>query len=249
MLLNSTIENLETTKHTTGTSQRTAALVTGISLMLMMVLAMFATFFVLDGLIEPGNAAVTAENLVNNEVLVRLGIFSLVIVIILDIIVAWSLTIFLQPINWSLSLLGGWLRLAYASIFFVALISLVNAFNLLADGAGARLFEADQVPSQMMLSINSFYAGWDAGLLIFGLHLIVVGYLVFKSGNMPRLLGVLVMICGAGYMIDTAILVLIPNLGVSLSVVTFIGEILLGIWLLVKGLQAKAWEDGMLKFD
>jgi hypothetical protein len=247
MVINSMIEELETTKQSTGTSQRTAALVTGISLLLMMVLAMFSTFFVIEGLIVPGDATLTAENIVNNEILVRLGIFSLMIVIILDIIVAWSLTIVLRPVNWSLSLLGGWFRLVYAAIFFVALVSLVNAFNLVTDGTSAGLFEGDQVTSQMMLSLNSFNAGWDAGLIIFGLHLIVVGYLVFKSGNMPRLLGLLVIICGAGYMIDTFILILMPNLGVTLSLVTFIGEILLGIWLLVKGLQAKAWEGGVLK--
>jgi hypothetical protein len=247
MVLNSTIEGLETTKQTSGTSQRTAALVTGVSLLLMAVLAMFANFFVIEGLVVPGNAAVTAENILNNEAVMRWGIFSLLLVIILDIIVAWSLTIFLRPVNWGLSLLGGWFRLVYAAIFFVALISLVNALNLLTGAAGAGLFEADQVPSQMMLELNSFSAGWDAGLAIFGLHLIIVGYLIFKAGNMPKILGLLVLISGAGYTIDTFTALLMPDFGVSLSLFTFFGELLLAIWLLVKGLQAKAWEEGALK--
>ncbi|MFL7837884.1 MAG: DUF4386 domain-containing protein [Candidatus Promineifilaceae bacterium] len=247
MVLNSTIEGLETIKHATGTSQRTAALITGISLLLMTVLAMFANFFVIEGLIVPGNAALTAENILNNEALLRWGIFSLMLVIILDIIVAWSLTVFLRPVNWSLSLLGGWFRLVYSAIFFVALVSLVNGFNLVTAAAGAGLFTAEQVPAQMMLAINSFSAGWDAGLAIFGLHLVIVGYLIFKSGNMPKILGLLVIICGAGYTIDTFTALLIPDFGISLSLFTFFGEILLAIWLLVKGLQAKAWENGMLK--
>jgi len=241
------IEEMEITERVAGTSQRTAALVVGVSLLIMMVFAIFANFMVIDNLVVPGDAATTAENILANEGQFRMGIASFMIVIILDVIVAWGLYIFLRPVDWTLSLLGGWLRLVYSAIFFVALISLVNALGLLTDANNAALFEADQLPSQVMLSLNSFTAGWNAGLVIFGLHLVVVGYLIFKSGNMPRILGILVIIAGLGYTIDTFTALLLPEFNVTLSLFTFIGEPLLGIWLLVKGLRAKEWEDGTLK--
>jgi hypothetical protein len=247
MILNSTQIELETTKVTKGSSQRTAALVAGVGLVLMLFFAMFGTFFVLDSLIIPGDAATTAENIVNNEQLFRMGIASIIIVIILDVIVAWGLYVFLRPVNWSLSLLGGWFRLVYSAIFFVALINLVNALALLTDADSSALFAADQMPSQVMLSLNAFYAGWDAGLVIFGLHLVIVGYLVFTSGNMPRVLGLLVIIAGLGYTIDTFSALLLPGFGVTLSMFTFIGEVLLGLWLLFKGVRADEWEEGTLK--
>ena len=247
MSLNSTLKELETVNHVTGTSQRTAALVVGIGLLLMTVFAIFGTSFALDTLVVAGDTASTVENILNNENLFRMGIFSIMIVIILDVIVAWGLYVFLRPVNWSLSLLGGWFRLVYSAIFFVALISLVNALGLLTDANNAALFAADQLPSQVMLSLNSFYAGWDAGLAIFGLHLVIVGYLIFKSGNMPRILGLLVLIAGLGYTLDTFIALLLPQVNVTLSLFTFIGELLLAIWLLVKGLRAKEWQEGALK--
>ena len=247
MTIDRKVEEMETANRVPGTSQRTAALVVGVSLLLMMVFAIFGTSFALDTLVVPGDAATTAENILNNEQLFRMGIFSIMIVIILDVIVAWGLYVFLRPVNWSLSLLGGWFRLVYSAIFFVALISLVNALGLLTDVNNAALFEAGQLPSQVMLSLNSYYAGWDAGLAIFGLHLVIAGYLIFKSGNMPRILGLLVIIAGLGYTLDTFIALLLPQVNVTLSLFTFIGEVLLAIWLLVKGLRAKEWQEGALK--
>jgi hypothetical protein len=232
---------------TTGTSQRTAALVAGSGLLLMAVFAIFANALVLENLIVPGDAATTADNILANEALFRIGILSLMIVIILDVIVAWGLYIFLRPVNWSLSLLGGWFRLVYSTIFFIALVSLVNVLGLLTDANSAALFTAEQIPSQVMLSLNGFYAGWDAGLAIFGLHLGIVGYLIFKSGNMPKVLGLLVIIAGLGYTIDTVTALMLPSFGVTLSLFTFIGEVLLALWLLIKGFQSGAWEDGFLK--
>jgi hypothetical protein len=215
MILNSTHNDLEITMVTTGTSQRTAALAAGVGLVLMLFFAMFGTFFVLDSLVIPGDAATTVENIMNNEQLFRMGIASIIIVIILDVIVAWGLYVFLRPVNWSLSLFGGWFRLVYSAIFFVALIDLVNALGLLTDSNSTLLFAADQIPSQVMLSLNAFYAGWDAGLVIFGLHLVIVGYLVLTSGNMPRVLGLLVIIAGLGYTIDTFSALLLPGFGVT----------------------------------
>ena len=64
---------------------------------------------------------------------------------------------------------------------------------------------------------------------------------------MPRILGLLVLIAGLGYTLDTFIALLLPQVNVTLSLFTFIGEVLLAIWLLVKGLRAKEWQDGALK--
>jgi hypothetical protein len=75
-------------------------------LLLMSILAIFANFFVLEGLIIPGDAATTANNIIANELLFRGGISSFIIVLILDVLVAWALYILLKPVNKNLALLA-----------------------------------------------------------------------------------------------------------------------------------------------
>jgi hypothetical protein len=80
-----------------------------------------------------------------------------------------------------------------------------------------------------------FKDGWDAALLVFGLHLVVVGYLVLRSSFAPRSLGVLVAVAGLGYTIDGVGRVLLSGYDANLTRFTFVGELLLMVWLLWKG--------------
>jgi hypothetical protein len=93
-----------------------------------------------------------------------------------------------------------------------------------------------------MLLINAFNNGWLIGLVFFGFHLFVIGYLVFKSGFMPRILGILLIIASMGYLIDNFAKVLLANytdyetiFTLIVAVPGVIGELSLAIWLLIKG--------------
>jgi hypothetical protein len=114
------------TDRNTQTSQRKAAIVAGLGLLLMMVLAIFANFVVLEGLVVPGDATATARNIAANEPQFRAGIACLASVAVLDVVVAWALYVFLIQVNKNLSLLTAWFRLAYATILVVALGSLLE---------------------------------------------------------------------------------------------------------------------------
>jgi hypothetical protein len=74
-----------------------------------------------------------------------------------------------------------------------------------------------------------------------------MGYLVFKSGFLPRILGVLLMIGCFGYLIDSFIFFLYPDFDVTISQFTFIGELLLPLWLLIKGVNVEQWEKRALE--
>jgi hypothetical protein len=223
------------TSRSADTSLRTAAIVAGLGLLLMTILAIIANFIALQNLIVPGDPTTTASNIRASTGLFRIGIGSLLIVSILDVIVAWALYIFLKPVNKSLSLLAAWFRVVYAAIFAIALNNLLLVLQLLNDADYLKVGETNQVYAQVMLSLNAFNSGWDIGLAFFGLHLVVVGYLAFKSGYVPKLLGILLIIAGLGYLIDSLGKILIPNYNVSIAMFTFIGEALLFIWLLWKG--------------
>ncbi len=232
------------TNRITELSQRQAAIVAGIGLLLMALIAPFAEFSVRQSLIVPGDAATTATNLMANEFLVRISICIYLIVAILDVVVAWALYVFLKPVHQSLSLLAAWFRVVYAAVLAIVLVNFVMALHLLSGADYLAVFETDQLYAQMMFLLNAFGDGWNMGLAIFGLHLLVLGYLVFKlSGAMPKILGILVMIAGLGYLIDGFGKLLLPNYHANVALFTFIGEVLLIFWLFFKGARLSKTES------
>jgi hypothetical protein len=105
-----------------------------------------------------------------------------------------------------------------------------------------------------MLSLNAFSDGWAIGYVcFFSLHLFILGYLVYKSGYIPRILGVLLIIGGFGYLVDTFALLLLPNyedyeaISTLLIIPTALGEILLAFWLLIKGVKVEQSEKHALE--
>jgi hypothetical protein len=235
-------------------SLRQAAIVAGLGLLLMFLPAVFMNYFVLGSLIVPGDAAETANNIMANELQFRIGICSFIIVIILDVLVAWAFYVFLKPVNKSLSLLAAWFRLLYTVVFGLALLYLVTVLRLLSDADYLAVFGTDQLHAQVMLSLNAFSDGWAIGYVcFFSLHLFILGYLVYKSGYIPRILGVLLIIGGFGYLVDTFALLLLPNyedyeaISTLLIIPTALGEILLAFWLLIKGVKVEQSEKHALE--
>ncbi len=221
----------------TDTSLRTAAIVGGLGLLIMAILAPVANFSLLQNLVVPGDAAATANNISASAGPFRLSITLFVIVCSLDLVVAWGLYILLRPVNRDLSLLAAWLRVAYAAIFASALNNLVVVSQLLGGSGYLRAVPADQLHAQVMSSLDAYVSGWDLALIIFGLHLLLLGYLVFRSGYIPRLLGVLLVISGLGYLVEDIGRLLSPNFAVTLTTFTFVGEVVFLLWLLWKAVR------------
>ncbi len=158
------------------------------------------------------------------------------VVTLFDLLVAWALYVLLRPVNAPLALLVGWLRLAASAAFAVALANLLDVAQLVGGPDGAALQPA-QLQAQVMASIASFDNGWDMSLAIFGLHLLGLGYLLFRSADFPRFLGVLVVIAGGGYLADSFTRILVPDFVFTFSVFTFVGEALLIFWLFWRAIK------------
>jgi hypothetical protein len=194
----------------------------------MAVIAGLSNFAVIGNLMVPGDAQATAANLVDSAVLIRLGAVGLLIVAILDVLVAWGLYVVLRAVNPDLSLLAAWLRVVYAAVFAVAINSLFGALRA-----------APLEPSQSMFLLESFDRGWQAGLVFFGLHLVLVGALVWRYGPLAWIFGLLLIIAGAGYVVDGLGTLLSPVFAVELSRFTFVGEVVFIFWLLIRGGKEK----------
>lgn len=221
-------------------SPRGASLVAGFGLLAMSLLAPFAYFFAYQGIVVQGDAAKTVSNIMANELLFRIAICGFVVVALLDVLVAWALYVLLKPVNESLSLLAAWFRVAYAAILGIALFNLLSVLPLFSGAGYLVVFSTDQLHAQAMLLLNAFNDGWLIGLVFFGFHLLVLGYLVYKSGYIPKILGVLLMLAPVGYLADSFGKFLVPNYDANIAMFTFIGEALFMLWLLFKGARTGA---------
>jgi hypothetical protein len=222
-------------------SPRQAAVVAGVGYLAVFVLAIFANFVVREGLVDPGDAAATFENIAQAQGLFRVGVLSFLVVFILDVVIAWALFILFRPVSNDVSLLSAWFRLVYTVFLGVALVFMLAVLTLVGGADDLGVFDPGQLQASVSLLMDAFNHTWLVGLAAFGVHLILMAYLLLASGRAPRLLGVIVGIAGASYVIDTTATVLMPNYaeyaGLFLAMVAVpavIGELWLGFWLLLR---------------
>jgi hypothetical protein len=216
-----------------------AALIAGIGLLLMVLTAPFAELYVFPRLVVSGNAAETTNNIIENQMLFSAALFGYLITFVCDLVVAWALYSFLKPVNKDLSLLTALFRLVYTVIALVALLNLVTVVRMLNALEVGTTFPSGQLPDQIMLSLSTFRSHWYFGLLFFGIHLGLLGYLVFKSRYVPKILGVFLIVAGIGYLLTSLRPFLFPYLTMDFAEYTFYGELIFMLWLLLKGSRLK----------
>ncbi|MFC7322400.1 DUF4386 domain-containing protein [Halobacillus campisalis] len=220
--------------------QQKAAFFSGIALLVMTFAAFFAQGYVHSSLIIDGDAPTTLKNIQVSQSLFRLEILGWLIIIITDVIVSWGFYVFLKPFHPGYALLAGWLRLLYTAILAIAVSHLVNA-NIIVQESMLGL-APDSLILETMRSITAFEAIWSFGLIIFGLHLITVGFVAMNTKNIPKVISILVISAGFSYSLVHILYGFFPQLEnitsqleLFLMVPMFIGELGFGIWLLVKG--------------
>lgn len=223
-------------------SQRSAALIAGIGYVILFVLGIFSNFIVRTGLVDANDAAATFESIANSEILFRLGLVSFLIVFIVDIIVAWALYIVFRAVNRHVSLVAAWFRIVYTVFLGVAVIFLFLILELVSGAEFLNVFDQGQLEAQVTLAAEAFNYTWLIGLASFGVHLILIGYLLVTSRWAPRAIGIVVAAAGAAYIVDTLAYGLLPNYAdyanvflVMVAVPSVIGEFAFTLWLLLRG--------------
>lgn len=202
----------------------------------------FGILYVPSRLVVRGDAAATAQNITAAELLFRSGIVSRLVAHIIFVWLAVVLYQLLKRVNKSHAVLMVALALLSVPIAFGNEVNHLAALRLLSGADYLEAFTSAQLQAQAMLFLDS----WDSGILVaqvfWGLWLLPLGYLVFRSGFLPGLLGILVMIAGAGYLVDVVVAMLFPNIDVTISHFTFVGELLFPLWLLFKGVSVEQWQ-------
>lgn len=226
----------------TDVAPRRAALTAGAGYVAIFVLAIFANFVVVNGLIDAGDAAATARNLAESEGLFRAGVVAFTIIFVVDVVVAWALFVLFRGVSRDVSLLAAWFRLVYTVLLGVALVFFFVALRLLSGDDFLSAFEPGQLDAHVLLAVDAFEYAWLIGLVCFGVHLVVVGHLVVRSGWTSPVLGYVLMVAGAAYVVDTLARAVLPDYAdveaVFLAIValpSIVGEMWFAVWLLRKG--------------
>jgi Domain of unknown function (DUF4386) len=227
-------------------SIKNIARIAGLLYLILSALSAFGLVYVPSVLIAPRDAATTVNNILANEWLFRLGIVSNLLAFTVNIFVVVFLYKLLKPVN------EGVASLMVILILMGLAIGMLNELNqvavlLFSSADYLTAFTADQLQALVLLSLDLYEHGFLISHIFFGLWLFPMGYLIFKSGFLPRFLGVLLIIAGFGYLVDFILFFLFPDVGVTVSEFTFVGEVLLLLWLLIRGVNVEQWERRALE--
>lgn len=235
-----------TRQRTDGTSAKRAARAAGLLYLIIFVAAPFAFLFGRADLVESGDASATAGNIIASETVFRLGMVAETIVLLVEIVLAAVLYVLLRPVSRPLSLAAAFARVAEAVVQAVNLLTSGIVLLLLGGAGYLTVFEGDQLDALAMVFIdaNAFLIMvWG---LLFGLHLAMLGYLVYRSGFWPRAVGILLMFASIGYLAQSYGHIVAPQhdefLATLVLVLAVPGELAFTVWLLWKGVDTDRWE-------
>jgi hypothetical protein len=227
-------------------STRALARWAGLGYLLIIASGIFAEFVVRSRLIVPGDAAATARGIAAAESLFRLGIGAEFIMLICDVFLAAVLYVIFRPVSRNLALLAAAFRLVHAAIVASNLLNTYVPLLLVGDNTYLTAFGADQLHALALLLLNAHGYGYAVGLVFFGAHCLALGYGVFKSGYVPRLLGILLLVAGAGYLADSFGRTLLTNyvdyeqvFAAAVLAPALIAEVSFSLWLLLKGVNVR----------
>ncbi len=166
------------------------------------------------------------------------GIAGWLVIIITDLLVTWGFYTYLKTVNTPLAIIFSILRLIYTLILSYAVYQLIAILFILEPSVG----NIDVLGLQTIELINAFETVWSFGLILFGVHLGLVGLTSLKSSQIPRWIGIFLIIGGLSYTVIHILYNFTPDyeslvstIEVVLQLPMIIGELGFGLWLLIKG--------------
>jgi len=218
-------------------------------------LAHFVTFFLADNGVHSTavgsvDVAATAHNIMTSERLFRIGFVNYILTAVFFFLSAWALYVLLKRVNKDLALLLMLLNLGGVAIWCMSLLCEFAALLLLSGADYLEVFQADQLQALAMLFLDLYKNGLMIAQIVLNLWLFPLAYLVFKSGFLPRILGILLVIDGFAMLIWFFQFFFFPDYEAISAVglaASFIAEGLFCLWLLIKGVNAEQWEKRALE--
>jgi hypothetical protein len=223
---------------------QTYARVAGVLFLLSFVAGGFGEVYVPSRLIVPSDAAATAMHIRASGSLFRLGFAAYLVEGLCDVALTLILYVLLRPVSKDLALLAAFFGLVGTALFGVAELFYFAALLLVGGANYLKTFSPDQLNSLALLSLKAYGFAGGIFLAFYGVASIVRGYLIFRSGYLPRVLGALLALGGLGFVAKNFALVLAPAYASNLLLLPlFPAGVSLTIWLLVRGVDVPKWEE------
>ena len=203
--------------------------------------------FLRQSLIVPGDATATANNIIASKSVFTLSVVMDLTVQVVFIFLVLVLFVLLKHVNKNQAVL---MVILFMVSVPIAMLNAVNHFAalLLSSGAGYLIaFPREQLHALVPFFFELNEIGIYIAYIFWGLWLFPLGYLTFKSGFIPKILGIYLMISCFGYLIDFVTFFLFPNFGVSINMFTGWAELFMCLWLLIKGVNVEMWKKRALE--
>ncbi len=227
---------------TKETNPNTTARIAGTLYLLLAVFGAFSILYVPSVLIVDGDPVTSIRNILESETLFRLGIFGALVTQVVQIATVLYLYKVLKPVDKNQA------RLMVLFVLLAVPIAMLNELTyaaiplLLNSSDYVAAFTPAQINTLVPLLLDLHEHGTMIAHIFWGLWLFPMGYLVFRSAYLPKLIGLLLMIGCFGYLTDTLTFFLMPSFGVTVSEYTFVGELLLPLWLVFRGVNVEQWQ-------
>lgn len=236
---------MTTDPQSTSVSPRSVARIGGGLYLIIIALGLFQEMFVRSRLIVPGDVAETAANITSMELLWRLGIAAELVLLSAATALTLVFVVLLSPVSRRLTWLAAFFNLVTIAVEAAASVDLVEALLPLGTAEYLRAFEPAQLHVLTRLATRSHSHGFGIALVFFGWFAVVVGFLIYRSGYLPRILGALMGVAGFCYLTNSFALIVAPavaqRLFPAILLPALVAELSLALWLLVKGIDLDRW--------
>jgi len=238
---------MEMTNRAAEASPLVYARVAGVAYLVITIVAVLYGSLVESKLIESGNDAATATNILANESLFRVGIVLVLIIYVSVVVASWALYVILRTVHKNLALLALLLRSAEAVLGAATVLISFVVLYVLGDNGPSSAFEPEQLQVLAGRFIDVRTAGLDIVLIFIGLGATVFCYLLFKSRYIPKPLAAWGILTYLSMLSLALVSILFPNHPLMLANVLYgVGasfELVLGLWLVFKGVDLQQWEQ------
>jgi hypothetical protein len=232
---------------TIESSPQVYARIAGAIYLLIIVFGGFSEGYVMNTLVVAGDAAATAHNILASSALWRLSVAGNLIVPLIAVPQLWIIYHLLKPAGRELALLFVLLEIVSLSVESISKLFLIMALPTLSNAGYGQIFQPQQLFALVDIMLTTHNICFNIALLFFGVDCLVTGYLIFRSGYFPKVIGMLLQLAGLSYLIGTLSVFFAPTfadvISLPVQLLALIGEASFCLWLLVKGVNVAKWNE------
>jgi hypothetical protein len=228
-------------------SDKNLARIAGFCYLVVIATGLFSEVFVRQALRVSNDALATAHNIQTNEMLFRWGFVADLINFVVGLPTILIIYYFFKKTYTILLQIAMALVIIQTAIIAVNLLNQISPLLLLGNDTYLNSFQQNQLATLSLLALNIQAQGYAIGLVFFGFYCIIIGYVIYRTNAIPKILGIFYAIAGFCYLINSFTMFLSKGfanpLFIYLAIPTFLGELSLCLWLLIKGINTAKLDD------